>query len=571
MELIDNRQIWFRLPSKEVTNVDDPEVFTVEFDRDREYFTEENGTRMWRIENGAMSVDADKSGTLTYMQVYEQNAVLKARIRYSNAIPESHDTKITLMLRYNAPEAYVKLKYVPVTAKWSIVDSPGIDHIPMKYTEKAGYEITADEWHDVEFRVDGTKASFTVDKKPSFEIDGLRHMSAGRIGFCAECVTLDIERVELTLLSGQGTVMQGVVHNKLPDEKYREGGSVFEMKDGSLIYQDGRKNCFTSDDNGRTWQRSEEQWTSTYGYPNILRLQNGDFLKIAYHKGENGEGNYRYAQLSSDEGKTWRDGGRICPCPYVSERGATKAGSGNMNDKITQFSNGRIYYSQNYDAYAANEMAYGLYWVFCVFFYSDDNGMTWHEAKSRSWDISGDIIRYGECKALECADGTHRIYNSWNQLGVMTYSESTDCGETWSPMVLMDEYKCPSSSMQFCRDEYAENKTTYYMVWVNSEERAPKMIMPRSRLSLMRSYDGKTWEFLGDIWRWDPGLACGCDPCHIVDPFIKVTKDYIICGSGISERKFIPEAGDNPTHHAQRQHIWTVKKEYLKGGALKTK
>jgi len=144
MELIDNRQIWFRLPSKEVTNVDDPEVFTVEFDRDREYFTEENGTRMWRIENGAMSVDADKSGTLTYMQVYEQNAVLKARIRYSNAIPESHDTKITLMLRYNAPEAYVKLKYVPVTAKWSIVDSPGIDHIPMKYTKKAGYEITAD-------------------------------------------------------------------------------------------------------------------------------------------------------------------------------------------------------------------------------------------------------------------------------------------------------------------------------------------------------------------------------------------------------------------------------------------
>jgi len=571
MGIIDNRQIWFSLPQKEITNVEDPTVFTDDFDTDLEYFTEENGQKNWKIENGCLSTTADKSGALTYMQVYEKNVTLKARFRYSNAIEGSHDSKITFMVRYNAPEAYVKLKYIPATGKWGLVSSEGADHFPYKYCEVGGAECAPNEWHEVELTLDGENGSFSVDGKHVATCERIHHISSGRVGFCAECVTLEIDKAEVTLLSGQGTIMRGVKHHKLPDDRYREGGSVFEMNDGSLTYFHGSGTTFTSKNNGEIWEREAEPWTQPFGYPNILRLQNGDWLKIAYHRGENGEGNYRYCQLSSDDGKTWRDGGRICPCPYVSERGATKAGSGNMNDKLSQFSNGRIYYSQNYDAYAANEMAYGLYWVFCVFYYSDDNGMTWHEAKSRSWDISGDIIRYGECKALECADGTHRIYNSWNQLGCMTYSESTDCGVTWSPMVLMEDYKCPSSSMQFCRDEYAEGKTTYYMVFVNSEERAPKMIMPRSRLSLMRSYDGKTWEFLGDVWRWDPHLVCGCDPCHIVDPFIKVTKDYVIVGSGISEEKWKPDRGENPTHHAQRQHIWSIKKKYLVGGELKTK
>ena len=283
-------------------------------------------------------------------------------------------------------------------------------------------------------------------------------------------------------------------------------------------------------------------------------------MKMIYRKEEDGN-TYVMSQTSSDDGKTWVDGGHLLKTPYKD----TTASAGNMNDKVTQISNGRVFYGMNYECRDKSKPVFGKYIVFCEFYYSDDNGKTWCKSETDSWDLGGNEGQawFGECKILECDDGTLRMYNSWNDHGCVVYSESTDGGVTWGPLVPMPQLVCARSSMQFHRDMYADNETTYYMVWVYSEPSSLASPMTRSRLSLAKSTDGKTWQFLGDIWRWESNfMVGGSHIAHVVDAFIKTTKDYIICGAGYSEKLEGSEGGFN-YHHAQRQHVYSIKKSAL--------
>ena len=428
-------------------------------------------------------------------------------------------------------------------------------------------KLEENTWYDVEFTVIGTTAELKLDGKTLAKVDGVAHVTPGRAAIYAHRVNIDVDSVDAAFLSGHGTLWRDVVHHKLPDERYREGGSVFEMSDGSLTYIHGSGTTFTSKDNGHSWERAE-QWTNTHGYPNILRLKNGDFLKIVTSE-RNGI-KYKSSQTSSDDGKTWVDGGTICYLRYQNrltpDPGYAVAGAGNMNDKVTQMSNGRIFYGQNYECtpYAATVEGRT---VFCEFYYSDDNGQTWTKSETDSWTLGGNdsnnVQWFGECKILECDDGTLRMYNSWNDYGCVVYSESKDFGVTWGPLVPIPELVCARSSMQFVKDTYADNETTYYMVWVFSPPMSKSSPMTRSRLSLAKSTDGKNWNFVGDIWRWENNYIIASQISHVVDAFVKTTKDYIICGAGYSEQLEVEGANDSGYHHAQRQHVYSLKKDSL--------
>lgn len=123
--------------------------------------------------------------------------------------------------------------------------------------------------------------------------------------------------------------------------------------------------------------------------------------------------------------------------------------------------------------------------------------------------------------------------------------------------------------MQFYRDPYADNNTTYYMVWVYSPMMEDHTPMTRSRLSLAKSTDGKTWEFLGDVWRWEHRGCVDAHISHVVDAFVKTNKDYVICGAGYSEHLKVEGEGGSEYHHAQRQHLYSIKKSDLKPTELK--
>ncbi len=544
-------------------NVAAPAHITADFKTDDGLFVEENGAHERTVENGALTLKGGADGCLAYLHIYEANVTSKAHFMYTESAPS--DAYLSFVLRYSSTHAYVRASYYHKSKTWAIFMSEGKDFPLYRVISTESAPIEPDTWHDAEFTLDLHSAKLFLDGKLILETEDIAHVTPGRIGICATNMTLKVDSFDAALLSDQGTLWKSCVHNKLPDEEYREGGTVLEMQDKTLKYIHGSGVTFDSADNGITWERTEK-WTDTYGYPNILRLRNGDFIKITTRK-EDGI-TYKDCQLSSDDGKTWRLGGKICMTPY---KGNTSAIAVNMNDKVTQISTGRIFYSQNYESLPWGTEVDGRT-VFCEFFWSDDNGMTWTQAETRSWTFGGnnsnDVKWFGECKILECDDGSLRIYNSWNDYGCIVYSESFDGGNTWGELQRMPEFVCARSSMQFYRDQYADNETTYYMVWVYSPMMGKSSPMTRSRLSLARSTDGKNWDFLGDIWRWECRHMEGAHISHIVDSFVMTNKDYVICGAGFSE---YCESGDRQDgyHHAQRQHIYSVPKAELKAAPMK--
>lgn len=540
---------------KPVKNVEAPEHFVDDFSSDRGYFTEENGTHDWRIENGVLTTTAvDEDVNLTYIHVYEKNVSFKARVRFVGDAPPN--SMLGLLLRYNADEAYCRAGCFTYSGNWYIDHQEGADFPPIRHSI-VNHPIESGRWYDLCFTVDGDTGVLTLDGETLISVSDISHTSPGRIGFYAEKLTVEVDSVDIALLSGQGTVWRNVVHHKLPDNKYREGGSVFELRDSTLIYENHKDgDTFKSTDNGQSWERAET-WVPPVGYMNVFRLQNGDWIRTAKKRID--DTYYMITRTSSDDGKTWVDGGIICRTQFHGIQGV---GAGNMNDKLSQGASGRIYYSQNYESHVGP--VDGRI-VFCEFYYSDDNGTTWTKSETDSWELGGNegIVRFGECKILDCDDGTLRMYNSWNDHGCLVYSESHDNGVTWGPLVRMPEFVSARSSMQFVKDVYADNDTTYYMVWVYSEPMVLGDGMCRSRLSMARSENGKDWKFLGDVWRWECGYRTNAHIAHVVDPFIKTTKDYIICGAGFSEQLECEEARDHSYHHAQRQHVYSIRKDAL--------
>ena len=532
-------------------NVDDPIIITEDFEVDEGYFTEENGGDDWSYNNGKYTVSATEH-TTSYVHVYESNVYEFATLKYD---ADGDNGDFGLICRYTADDAYVKAGYDFSRGEWYIEYREG----PNFYTVRAASKkapIVPSRNYRIVLITNGNDIALTIDGKWILKAK-TPHITPGRIGVYASDTSLSLDNISIALMSGEGTVLRNVEHTILPDDSYREGGTVIEKLDGRLIYQHMNKAAFASIDNGKTWIRTQN-FVDSSSYLQVLRLTNGDLMQITI-KAIDGK-KYHISRTSSNDGKSWTYGGIIAPIEHPDIAGL---GSGNMNDKITQSAKtGRIFYTINY--YAKN--IDGKRYDFCEYFFSDDNGMTWTRSKYASHTLPGneDNMYFGENKILECADGTLRMYCSWNNLGNIMYSESKNGGVTWSKIKALDGFICSRSSMQFVRDPYGPTDTTYWMLWLKDElHPGNELSENRSQLCLAYSTDGKNWEYIGDIWRFEcpysktmNGVAIN----HLVDPFIQVTENYIICGSGVSK-----ELSDT-YHNAQRQHIWSIARDTLPDG-----
>ncbi|MBR4059468.1 MAG: exo-alpha-sialidase [Lachnospiraceae bacterium] len=546
----------------EVTNVAEPVQFEDGFDTNEGYWSTDSDKNGWIFaaenDNNVFST-GNHASALSYLHVFEKNVSFETKWKYTSA---TENGSAGLLLRHTADYGWIKLGYDFELEEWFIDSREGEDFLCYRLAS-AKADLTDGQWYNLKAVVNGTVAELYIDGVKILSTNALTQLTPGKIGVFAEDVSAMVDDVDIYLLSGQGSIMKNVVHTKLPDDVYREGGSIWEMEDGSLRYL-GRSDgvpmggSFASYDSGKTWVRTEP-WTQVEGsYAQILRLQNGNFLQIRSEKDSEGV-KYRVAQISTDEGQTWTTVGTICPAVYAQKAANGKdVGAGNMNDKITQMSDGRIFYCQSYET---SSTVNGYLKVFNEFYYSDDNGVTWTKSETDSFEIEGNETqsKFGECKILETSTpGVLRIYNSWNWYGCIVYSESTDNGVTWGPLQKMTDFVCACSSMQFVKDIYADNNSTYYMVWVKDD--GGKVIegnrgLPRTHLALAKTTDGINWEPLGDVWRYESRFE---DITQIVDPVVQVTEEYVIVGSGISEK-----IQSGKSHNAQRQHIYSILKSTL--------
>lgn len=544
----------------EVTNVENPVQFTDSFDTDEGYWTSDSEklAQKWvYAADGDNKVLATGENTtaLSYLHVWERNVSFEAKLKAAAA----DSGEVGLLLRHTADDAWVKAGYDFDAKEWFIDVRNGADFQRYRLASTKEVAFTADQWIDVKAVVNGATAELYVNGTKILEAADLTQLTPGRPGVYAEGVSAMVDDVNISLLSGQGTIWKDAVHTKLPDEIFREGGTVVELSDGTLVYQSRSYDLgsFFSYDDGKTWVRENvgDMWSDGVGYPTFLTLQSGKLMRLSYANKEDGS-QWERVDISTNDGETWEPVGWICPTKY---KGMDVSGGHHVNG-LTQMSDGRIFFVMSYEGKV------GGCRTFCEIYYSDDEGTTWTKSTMDTFDIEGVIVNgysaaFAEAKILETAEGNLRIYCSANDYGYMVYSESADNGVTWGPMQTMTDLPCSTSSMNFAKDVYAENETTYYLVWCQNSTGKVEIntlnVIPRSRLSVAKTTDGINWVILGDAWHWESRYINDAQAIqHIVDPFITVTEDYVLVGSGISE-----QVGGN--HHAQRQHIWSVAKDTL--------
>lgn len=536
------------------SNTDEAVRFTDDFDSDDGYFTEKNGANVWKIENGVLNAKAN-ARTYTQMQVFEPNVTFSAKMKYKDA---DKNGDIGLMLRCNSDDAWVKAGYDFELGEWYIENRMGADFYVVR-NASAKAALVPDTYYELSFTVDRYNASLSVNGAEILSVNDIGHSSPGMIAFFAEDVTAAFDDADITLLSGEGTILRNVYQTQLDDDQWLAGGTVIEMKDGTLRYTGRKFANLTSSDGGKSWTNADV-FIDSSSEPNIIRLNNGDLLIVQLIDSS------VIASVSTDDGKTWKKTGYVCPGVYNNDSDANAQASYIADRIFRSPTTDRIFFCQTYGTDTGNINGRK---TFCEIYYSDNNGRTWLKSETDPWEMAGNekAAYFGEIKVIECADGSLRMYCSWNQYGCMVYSESTDNGVTWGPLVQMPEFKCSHSSMAIARDPNGETEHTYYMVWVYSVDDI-KSNMPRSRFSLAKSTDGKNWVYLGDLWHWESSYkAYNIDVHinHLVNPFVYVTDDAVICGTGASER-----ISFSHHHQQQRQNIWTVMKDTLPEGKLLT-
>lgn len=531
--------------------VSDPKTFADDFSDGSSMWLEEGTNDAWHAMNGAYT-SSGNGYELTYLHVYEKNSVFSADLRASASA--AGRGSFGLQLRYTSEYGYVRGGYDFATGCWFIETREGEDFTAIRVASKAA-TLTAGQVYRFTLTAENETVKLAVDGTELLN-GKVTQVTPGRIAVFAYdvAVTLDNVRVEFSS-GGMGDIIQGIVHTVLPGNAYLEGGSVIELGDGKLHYIHSGGAAFSSSDDGTTWIE-EKSWYSG-SYPTVFRLKTGNLIKTVYDAAE------VTLWTSTDEGKTWVRTGKIC---NRLREGSTSLNAGNMNDKMFQSRSGRLLYVQNYESQLGETIGGKRVRVCCEIYYSDDNGKTWTRSRTSSLTMSGneDQLYSGEGKIIECADGTLRYMASWTDFSRMIYSESTDGGVTWGAIHQMDGFACGRSSMAIMRDPNGPTDYTYYMVWCYGEPAATDGAMPRSRLALAYTTDGKNWRYLGDIWQWESNYSYNATSLvnHIVDPFIYITDTHVIVGTGICERA--PYTGETVAvsyHYAQRQHIWSVEKD----------
>ena len=218
-------------------------------------------------------------------------------------------------------------------------------------------------------------------------------------------------------------------------------GSFIRLKDGSILFgyteyignswndhADARISCVLSRDEGETWGEKRVILEKPDQSKNVmslsfLRMGNGDIGAFYIFKNLDGTDNI-YMIRSTDEGQTWSD-----PINCMGKWKDTDYYVLN-NDRVLRLQSGRILYAVCRHSIweVKGKLAPG---VMC-FFYSDDDGITWHKAgKEYRMPFPSDPIAYQEPGLYQYPDGKLWCYIRTG-LGCQFQCFSEDDGLTWS-------------------------------------------------------------------------------------------------------------------------------------------
>lgn len=203
---------------------------------------------------------------------------------------------------------------------------------------------------------------------------------------------------------------------------------------GLRDFSDARIVKIHSDDDGRTWSEPtvvfEKGGAQNIMSVSLLRLQSGK-LALFYLVKNSGLDCGPFLSFSDDEGVTWSTPARVIEAPgyFVLN-----------NDRVIQLSTGRLVFSVAFNRLLQRKTGEKLGETkrlndsrgIALWFYSDDEGSTWKEA--RSWWAMNQPSDHGlqEPGVVELADGSLFAWARTDQ-GSQFEFRSKDRGATWTP------------------------------------------------------------------------------------------------------------------------------------------
>lgn len=532
------------------------------------HWIESNKADNWEVVNDkgnkVYRVNRVTKRSYSWLHVFERNIVFQSAFKIIQS-SSKNISGIGFSVRQNAEEAQVSIRYNIVDRCWYLEEQRGFDFPVTLLARSSPVILKPGEWNRIKMVANENHIAFYYNNmdRPVLVSDSVKHLSPGRVALFAENTEVYFDNIDLVLVSRQGSVNDGVLEYNLvaEDGKMREGATVFEKNNGTLLLLH-RDEEFRSADRGQTF---EGPFPVSFPYNgdahhSVIRLQSRKILKMvaqyATEKHAFDAPLYYQSKISEDDGATWYDGG-------VTWNGFASDAL-TMNDKLSQMPDGRIFFvitrRTNVDQKERGHKS--------VIYYSDNDGATWDSSRNDTKSISK-LFHYCESKVIYTTDGKLRLYTPWSEAPSIHYAASDDNGVTWKGDKSSDSLRNAKSSFGLAEDMYASTPT-FYMVWVYNDMYASMIsYLPRSRLALARSYDGKNWEYLMDVERWiSPANMdiSGAKPTarnrrtivQIIDPGITVTKDYLYITMGRSER------ASDKGHNELRLRICRIEKSKLR-------
>ena len=501
----------------------------------------------------------DTRSPVTWLHAFEQDVDVSARLKVAGL---SDAARVGIPVRYNTAESQVFAGYVAASGTWQIAERRGADTEWEVLAESDPAELGVDTWRDVRVRAQGGSVTLSLDgaEEPLLETDRAGHRTPGRVALEATAVDAMFDDVSVTFLSGQGRVEEGVLDYTLGDGDgvYREGASVVELESGEIVIRHADE-LFRSQDDGETFSPdADHEWPENpFTHHSFLRLKSGALLTMISETESGAAGddppNRFRAMTSVDEGGTWSSGGTTWDEFREWPENPGKAESIVMNDKLSQSSDGRIFYTVTFRRTIGTKVGHDM-----EIYYSDDDGDSWTKAEQDSTDWAGEHDEFGEGKVIEATDGTLRLLTPYNDEDGIMQSISRDGGVTWEGASVTPGLMQARSSFGVARSEEPADGA-YFMVWVlNDRLDHATGFLPRSRLALATSTDGINWQYVMDLDRWvGPRAENGQPVVQFVDPGITVTEDYVYVTSGRSEY------AEDGNHFGQRLRVYRVDRDSM--------
>ncbi len=454
-----------------------------------DYWIEDSDSVSATVSNGEMKI----AGT---GDVYLNGQSDDVHMKWSAKI-ESGDNFYVAPRVFRGPYYSVKAGYDYNTKKWYIKSYSKDTRYPADDLRTwSGTAPSLNNWHEFELIIKEENLILRMDGREMINA-GVYMPFWGYTGFGIEGGSVLIDNVDYT---GKCKVTAGIKSAIISDEVGI--AEFYQLSDGTVVYENAWTKKMTTKDGGLTWTAPVK--ASGIDNTGIINLMDGRLFRLEHKDTSN-----IVAYTSSNDGATWTRMGDLNSCRPASRRVV-------LNASVTQASTGRIFVACDETFTEANSIT-GLY-------YTDDFGVTWHEAESAMGIPTSEGIttettgfNFQEGTMTELPDGTIR-YTARTGMGFVYYMDSHDGGKTFGEF-RPTQFINPLCTYAFERDN--EDPNTYYaIIEYDATTYCYRYLhSPRNRFALMVSYDGcKTWEFAMTLNEWaDYPLFDACN--HAIKVF----------------------------------------------------